>query len=75
MPNTPSSAPASPSPEVVNAAIRALVQARAGREWSAEDLAELARLQARWLAAGGARPPRLARERRMVSMAITSPAR
>lgn len=58
MSNTSSSA-AAPTPEAVNAAIRALVQARAGQEWSAEDLAELARLQAKWLAAGGGRPSRL----------------
>jgi hypothetical protein len=68
MPTTSSPAPTSPTPAAVNAAIRALVQARAGREWSAEDLAELARLQAKWLAAGGARPPRLTGDRRLVTV-------
>ncbi|MFX4293354.1 hypothetical protein [Streptomyces bohaiensis] len=39
------------SAEEANAAIRALVTAQGGRAWSADDLAELGRLRAEWLAA------------------------
>jgi hypothetical protein len=40
-----------PPSAVTNAAIRALVLARAGRQWWPADLAELARLQALYLEA------------------------